>query len=155
MRILVLVSVGVSLLAICIEPSVAGAETPRACDLLSVQMAESLSGGPVGPADNEAREMCAYLAKSDDSPVVLTITDGALSDAESYIRNKGGAGPNDFVESLPGLGEKNLLTVKDLSSNTLMVFYHQKMIMLNFKRRTKPEQIAAIVEAMRQILNRL
>jgi hypothetical protein len=59
------------------------------------------------------------------------------------------------MESLPGLGDQNLLLVRSSNQNGLVVIYHQKILTLSVQRHMTPDLKAAMVQAMRQILSKL
>jgi hypothetical protein len=154
MRIHAALSTAISFLFFITAPCTSHAASPKACDLLSSQMAVVLAGGPV--TDHmDAGFLCLYPSDSAGTQVSLSVTNASASDADSYMQAKGGAGPGDAYESIPGLGDQNLFVVGANQKHSFIVFYHNKEVFLFVHRKMTPELKAAMIQAMKEIIPKI
>jgi len=155
MRTQAIISLTAALLLLLTATSAAHAATPKACELLDAKTAASLAGSAVGaPADVQGVG-CFYTTKSGSATVGLTMADAPANAGSDVTRAMKMASPGATTESIPDLGDQNLLIVRTSNQNGLMVVYHHKTLSLAVQQRMTPDLKAAMIKAMRQIMSKL
>lgn len=156
MRVQAALPVTAVLLALFFTPLSSHAADLRACDLLSAQSAALLAGGPVGDASDMEGVACSYTTGPKGVTVGVTLTDAQGANGSFSIQSvRMLAKKGDTMETIPRLGEQNLLLITIGDNDTLMVIYHHKAISLGVHRHMTPALRAEMVKTMRQILTKL
>jgi hypothetical protein len=143
----------------------------KACDFITVQTASSVFGATVGAGDEESAlygsQQCVFTRTDPASAglINLGLTDAKTmaaglgqSDVAALIRLFQQTNPYNgkTSEAIPSLGEWNsYVWDKDLDDHTLTVLYHGKVLILLARGSKNPNLKAAIVQAMRQAMQKL
>ena len=156
MRIRKALAVSASFAVLFTACSVAHAALPTACQLLDAQTAARLAGGAVATTVDGREILCAYGLKSGNANVLLQVNYAPGTDGSDTIpAMRMAAGQVGTAESIPGLGDHNLLYTKGSQGSFFLVYYHQKMLQLSVGRQLTPDLKAAMVQAIRQMLSKL
>ena len=101
--------------------------------------------------------LCGYSGKSSNASVALHLDYAPGSDGSDMIpAMRMAAAQVGTSESIPGLGDRNLLSIMRPARNAIVVYYHNKMLSLTIDNRPMtPDLKAAMVQAMRQMVGKL
>jgi hypothetical protein len=158
MKLHTAIPVTAALFVLFIAPSTARAATPKACDLLSAQIASSLAGSPVGKPADMSGKSCRYSVTGKRTSVQVIVTEApGTSGADAIATYKKMPASTAKTETIPGLGDQNLLVVmiRGPQESILMVVVHEKMVALSVEEQFTPELKAAMVQAMKQMIAQL
>ena len=137
----------------------------KACDFMTVQTAASVFGATVGAGREEtlpmASQQCIFAHDNPASPGEITF---GLSEVNAMAAAMGSnvasitrivkSTVETNAETLPSLGEWNAYGWNGLTDYTLTVIYHGKVLTLGSSGSKNPNLKAAIVQAMRQIMQK-
>jgi hypothetical protein len=134
------------------------AATPKPCDLLSHQAAETLFAAPLAKTMPENALLCHY-SNSDTSAVTVSFQawpDFSQSQLEQVMKTL----PHkdyqpDVIDSVPGLGDQNFfVTDKQIPKDTLIVLYHKTIITLIVIGSKNQNLRPAMIDAMKRAMSR-
>lgn len=168
MRIRAYFSVTAAFLVLALVPGNVHAATPKSCDLLSSDAASALLGVSV-KAPMDAGASCVYPTKSagmhfgmsaasaNSAAVSLSVVDiPAGLKSTDFLRTQSTSVPGASVEQISGVGEQALLLTTTSNVSSLMVVYHQKILVLGVtQKQMTPDLKAALVKTMRGLLPKL
>jgi hypothetical protein len=134
------------------------AATPKPCDLLSHQAAETLFGAPLAKTTPENTLLC-YYSNSETSAVNINfqswpdLAQDQLAQVMKTLPHKGF--PADVIDSVPGLGDQNFfITDKQIPKDTFTVVYHKTIITLIVTGSKSSNLRPAMIEAMKRAMSK-
>lgn len=161
-------SVTAAFFVLAFVPGNAHATTPKSCDLLSPDAASALLGVSV-KAPMDAGASCVYPTKSagmhfgmgassaNSAAVSLSVVDipeGLKS--TDFLKTQSTSVQGASVEQISGVGEQALLLTTTANVSSLMVVYHQKVLVLGVtQKQMTPDLKAALVKTMKGLLPKL
>jgi len=134
----------------------------KACDYMTVQTASQAFGAPLQAGREESLPMSAQQCVFQRANASLTfgVTDVSAMAAAfqtstaAVIKIIEQKDPAVKTETIPSLGEWNSYVFNGLTTYTLKVLYHGKVLDLDCDGSKNPDLKAALVQAMRQTMQK-
>ena len=153
MALLIFALVG---LLLSTEVAVAAPQTTKTCVVLSQAAASALFGAPLDPP-REMFPSCAYFGAGGDDKkgLIVALIEIPHVDMTAMYKQLVHADPASRVEPVSGVGEQaNFVTTSD-GTIGLQVLYHNNIVQIGASNSPNPDIKAAIVQAMREILQKI
>jgi hypothetical protein len=133
---------------------------PKPCEFFAKQTAEAIFGAPLDPGQEKVMN-CAYSAGGDDEKGLMVDfipsagASAGMSVADAYD-NLIHQDPTATDVPVSGLGERaDFLTSKDHTQATVQVMYHGAIVGILVTSSPNPNIKAALIEAVRQMMQKL
>jgi len=150
MRVYSALTVPAALAVLLMSASAAHAAAPKACDLLTSQIATSLLGGPVSAPTDVQGMLCSYGTKT--ATVSLAVVDSPGMAAADFTRANMAGGRSSGIEQIPGLGDAGFFIPAGGDHNTMNVLYHNKVLNFGVQKKLTPELKSQMIQTMKQWL---
>jgi hypothetical protein len=145
---------------------IAVAAPVKACSYMTPQTASAALGSPVGTGEEQtlpmASEQCVFSHEDPAAPCEITFGVGDINTMAAGVGASAAtvlpiikdAAHGQTNETIPSLGEWNAYAWNGLTDYTLTVIYHGKVLTLGTSGVKNPNLKAALVQTMRQIMQK-
>jgi hypothetical protein len=143
-------------LLLCSEVAVAAPQTTKTCEVLSQAAASALFGSPLDPPRGTFPS-CAYFGAGGDDKkgLIVAVIEIPHVDMAAMYKQLLHADPTSRVEPVSGVGEQANFVITSDGTIGLQVLYHNNIVQIGASNSPNPNIKAAIVQAMRQILQKI